>query len=676
MTKTKIRLKCALIPIAMVALLGAFSGRALAGTNISKSPSWDSTCPRITTDPSGNIYAAWVEMYSTSGGDCFYSMSSDKGATWSTPFNFSNSGKAYVVGDRICDIAVDGSGRIYVIWAESEILKFRIYASGAWGVTSTLYTGTNKCNCPKVSVTPGGDIFTCWWTENGIVRSRARVGGNWEDVKNISRGGAFTKFPDIAVGNSVAYAVFVEKGSSGYTAGYTKRDLSYNSAWTAKESLPSHTGSNQHAVVAIDSSDVAHVVWTPELGGSRIMTYSHSTAGGFTPAEDISRQQMLHYPSIAAGGQRVCAIWQIGAYDAGTSVAYNIRQIGNWAGEVSIPQSGGGTFCDVASNPDGSVFYFLYNCSGDVYFSSNSSGPLPPPPPGNQPPISDFSFNPITGEYPLKVSFDGSASYDPDGSVVAYAWTFGDGGSGAGKLVDHTYQKNGTFTVKLTVTDDKGATGAYSRPIKILKPNVNPVADFAFSPTTGIFPLAVNFDASASHDPDGSVATYAWTFGDGATGNGKLTSHTYHKSGTFSIQLTVGDDRGGTGSKTKSITVLGLYGPLDIRWQTQVDESLFQSRYVTKVEWSSNPQNNGITQIVGYRIYRKATQDPITAYGPIKDVDSQTFSYLDMDVKGKDLYTYTVTALDNQGHESAILSTSGIYRDAERNIRLNRDTIK
>jgi len=672
---TEIRSKYAWLPFAILVLLGVFSSRALAGTNVSKSSNLDSTCPRIATDSSGNIYVAWVEIYTTEGGDVFYSKSTDNGASWSTPLNLSNSRKAYVNGDRTCDIDVDGSGRIYVIWVESEIVKFRIYSGGSWGATSTLYTTTYKCNCPKIAVTPGGDIFTCWWTENGVIRSRARVGGNWEDVKTISRTGAFTKFPDIAVGNSVAYSVFVEKGSNGYTAGYTKRNLSYNSAWTAKASLPSHTGSNQHAVVAIDANDMAHVVWTPELGGTRVVTYTHSTGSGFTSAEDISREQMLHYPSIAANGQRVCAIWQIGAYDAGTSVAYNIRQDGNWAGQASIPQSGGGSFCDAAASPDGSVFYFLWDSDGEIYFTSNSSSP-PPPSPLNQPPISDFTFNPATGEYPLKVTFDGSASYDPDGSVVAYAWTFGDGGSGGGKIVSHTFQKNGTFTVKLTVTDDKGATGTYSRPIKILKPNVNPTADFAFSPTTGIFPLAVNFDASASHDPDGSVATYAWTFGNGATGNGKLTSYTYHKSGTFSIKLTVADERGGTGSKTKSITVLGLYAPLNVRWQTQVDESLFQSRYVTRIEWSSNPKNQGLIQITGYRIYRKGIQESTTAYRPIKDVDSQTFSHLDMDVKGMDLYTYAVTAVDNQGHESAIVSSSGIYGDAERNGSLNKDPIK
>ena len=56
------------------------------------------------------------------------------------------------------------------------------------------------------------------------------------------------------------------------------------------------------------------------------------------------------------------------------------------------------------------------------------------------------------------ITFDGSGSYDPDGIIVSYAWTFGDGESGSGEVVTHSYDSVGTYTVSLTVTDDDGAT--------------------------------------------------------------------------------------------------------------------------------------------------------------------------------------------------------------------------
>lgn len=82
--------------------------------------------------------------------------------------------------------------------------------------------------------------------------------------------------------------------------------------------------------------------------------------------------------------------------------------------------------------------------------------------------------------------------------------------------------------------------------------NVAPTASFTAAPAG----LAVSLDATGSTDPDGTVAGYAWDFGDGATGTGATASHTYAFSGTYSVKLTVTDDRGTTASTTTDVTVL------------------------------------------------------------------------------------------------------------------------
>ena len=79
--------------------------------------------------------------------------------------------------------------------------------------------------------------------------------------------------------------------------------------------------------------------------------------------------------------------------------------------------------------------------------------------PPNQPPVAVIRASPTAGEAPLTVNFDGSGSYDPDGRVVSYKWSFGDGSGGDGVSTSHTFSNPGTYTVVLTVTDDKGATG-------------------------------------------------------------------------------------------------------------------------------------------------------------------------------------------------------------------------
>jgi PKD repeat protein len=95
--------------------------------------------------------------------------------------------------------------------------------------------------------------------------------------------------------------------------------------------------------------------------------------------------------------------------------------------------------------------------------------PLPPgpPPPPNQPPSANGTATCPT----LSCTFDGTASVDPDGSVVSYAWDFGDGITGTGSVVPHEYATAGTYSWTLTVTDDDGASGQAVGSVKVSDPS-------------------------------------------------------------------------------------------------------------------------------------------------------------------------------------------------------------
>ncbi|SRR5579884_352791 len=88
----------------------------------------------------------------------------------------------------------------------------------------------------------------------------------------------------------------------------------------------------------------------------------------------------------------------------------------------------------------------------------------------NQPPAAVLSASPTSGTAPLAVSFDGSGSSDPDGTIASYAWNFGDGGTGSGATISHTYAAPGTYTAKLTVTDNAGAGSSASTVITVSAP--------------------------------------------------------------------------------------------------------------------------------------------------------------------------------------------------------------
>jgi len=95
----------------------------------------------------------------------------------------------------------------------------------------------------------------------------------------------------------------------------------------------------------------------------------------------------------------------------------------------------------------------LAGCGG-----GSGSGSSAPPPPPNQAPSAAFSASPTVGPAPLQVRFDAGASTDPDGSIAAYQWDFGDGTEGSGVTVTHVYRTAGTYRASLTVRDDDGAS--------------------------------------------------------------------------------------------------------------------------------------------------------------------------------------------------------------------------
>ena len=165
----------------------------------------------------------------------------------------------------------------------------------------------------------------------------------------------------------------------------------------------------------------------------------------------------------------------------------------------------------------------------------------------NAPPVASFT----SACNALTCSFNASGSSDPDGTIASYAWSFGDGTTDSGVTVGHTYAAGGTYTVTLTVTDNGAATGQTVGTVTVVAPNAPPVTSF----TSACSALTCNFNASGSSDPDGTITSYAWTFGDGTTGSGATASHTYTAGGTYTVTLTVTDNGAATGTTSQGVTV-------------------------------------------------------------------------------------------------------------------------
>jgi parallel beta-helix repeat protein len=158
--------------------------------------------------------------------------------------------------------------------------------------------------------------------------------------------------------------------------------------------------------------------------------------------------------------------------------------------------------------------------------------------------------NPVVGD---EVTFDASASADPDGEIASWEWDFGDGNIGSGEIVTHSYSTAGDYTVTLTVTDDEGATDSVSKTVSVNQP---PIASFSYSPQKPIADGKIKFDASASADTDGKITSYDWDFGEGTTDSGKTAFHSYSTAGNYMVTLTVTDDDGATDSVSETIFIM------------------------------------------------------------------------------------------------------------------------
>ncbi len=163
---------------------------------------------------------------------------------------------------------------------------------------------------------------------------------------------------------------------------------------------------------------------------------------------------------------------------------------------------------------------------------------------GNQKPVATASASPASGIAPLTVNFSSAGSSDPDGTIETYYWDFNDGTNSSLPNLSRTYNIAGTYTATLVVIDNQGLSSAKTVAITVSAPNQAPIAKAAAAPMSGVAPLAVSFSSAGSSDPDGTIQSYSWAFGDGTTSALSNPPHTYSTKGNYTATLVVTDNRG------------------------------------------------------------------------------------------------------------------------------------
>ena len=155
--------------------------------------------------------------------------------------------------------------------------------------------------------------------------------------------------------------------------------------------------------------------------------------------------------------------------------------------------------------------------------------------------LAQTSAQPLTSSKCNEFTFDGTGSFDQEGGPLSYEWNLGDGTVVEEPLVNHTYEKAGTYTVTLTIKDEEGLTSRSQQKVLVnLPPKVNLIA-----PDSVCVNESFHMDASSSIDDSRKKLKYSWDFGDGTGAGDKATVvKVFNKGGNLKVKLTADDQSG------------------------------------------------------------------------------------------------------------------------------------
>jgi len=433
------------------------------------------------------------------------------------------------------------NGHIAAAWMDDNHAEgnWNIYfnerISGIWKTSVRLDPGPNQY-IPALDFDNEGNIHLIYTGKGGPTYYKKKSPFGWSSTKEISTGRTtVTTMIFLKHYKGSLHGAWRQREGTGNYIFYGRGNT--NGQWETPIKV-SNGGEGEYTCLDVDSQGRAHVVYSDiGVGGERDVFY-------------VRVDQVTSYPvaSFTANPQQG---------DPPLTVSFNASESYDPDGKITKfewdfgDNSGGnGVTTSHTYNAKG-IYTATLTVTDDENQTSTASTEITV---GN-PPVAIFTADPTEGASPLKVSLDASASYDPDGSISQYDWDFGDGTSGKGVLITHTYTNIADRTVTLTVTDNEGLTDWTSKQIRI---TAEPIAHFTASQKKGEPPLKVKFDASKSKPSEkaGSIIKYEWDFGDGSgAAFGKVVNHTFSKTGVHLVTLQITDNKGFCASAHTQISV-------------------------------------------------------------------------------------------------------------------------
>src|SRR2546421_8068994 len=270
-----------------------------------------------------------------------------------------------------------------------------------------------------------------------------------------------------------------------------------------------------------------------------------------------------------------------------------------------------------------------------------------PPPPALS---ASFTYSPSSTQAGQPVMFTASASGGT--SPFTFSLSFGDGSTGTGSLVTHTYSSAGSYTTALTVKDSSTPqqTASSQKEVSVTSPPPSISATFTVSPSSAEVGQSISFTASASGGAP--PYSYSWSFGDGSAGTDLQVTHTYNSDGTYQVTLTVTDSLGNTVTGVSPV-VVGT-APL-------------------QAGFTNSPTSPQPSDSINFTASARGGTPPYSyswdfGNGASATGDTAAYSYA---TAGS--YTVTLTVIDSMNRPNNTTQSLTIYSPAQPDFRLNTD---
>jgi len=314
-------------------------------------------------------------------------------------------------------------------------------------------------------------------------------------------------------GQQVTFTASASGGTGPYTFGWSFGDGSTGSGYSVTHTF-SLAGTYAVVLTVKDSSSPQQTVLSQQSVTVSSPPPALTASFTFSPSSP-QVEQLVSFSSSASGGTSPYSYsWSFGDGSTGTgsSVTRTYSSAGSFTVTLTVKDSG---------SPQQTV-------------TSQQTVSVTSPP---SPLTASFTFSPSSPQAGQQVSFTGSASGGT--SPYSYGWSFGDGLTGSGSSVTHTYLSAGTYTIVLNVKDGSSPqqTATSQQSITVTSPPPALTASFTYDLSSPQVGEIVSFNGSAS----GGVSpySYSWSFGDGITGTGSSVTHAYASAGSFMVVLTV-----------------------------------------------------------------------------------------------------------------------------------------